>query len=74
MLRAVKTRGLARLDALKGALLYAPITTRVMLRAAESWAAACKAGRKSAPDVALDADVITGGPSLPTFRPITARQ
>jgi predicted nucleic acid-binding protein len=58
LLRAEKTSGLARLDALKDVLLYVPITTRAMLRAAEFWAAARKMGRKSAADVSLDADVI----------------
>jgi predicted nucleic acid-binding protein len=58
LLRAEKTSGLARLDALKDVLLYVPITTRAMLRAAEFWAAARTMGRKSAADVSLDADVI----------------
>jgi hypothetical protein len=35
LLRAGKDRGLGRLDALKGMLGYAPITTPVMLKAAE---------------------------------------
>jgi hypothetical protein len=35
LLRAGKDRGLGRLDALKGMLGYAPITTQVMLKAAE---------------------------------------
>ena len=38
LLRAGKDRGLGRLDALKGILAYAPITTAVMLKAAEFWA------------------------------------
>lgn len=58
LLRAQKTSGLSRLDALKSALSYVPITTPVMLKAAEFWAAARKMGRKSAADVSLDADVI----------------
>ncbi len=58
LLRADKTNGLARLDALKGMLVYAPITTPVMLKAAEFWAAARRAGRQSAGDAALDADMI----------------
>ena len=58
LLRADKVRGLARLDALKGMLVYAPITTPVMLKAAEFWAAARKAGRQSAGDAGLDADMI----------------
>ncbi len=58
LLRAGKDRGLTRLDALKGLLTYLPVTTPVMLRASEFWAAARRAGRQSAVDTALDADVI----------------
>jgi len=58
LLRADKTRGLARLDAMKGLLAYAPITTPVMIRAAGFWASARKQGRQSASDAALDADMI----------------
>ena len=58
LLRAGKDRGLGRLDALKRMLGYAPITTPVMLKAAEFWAAARKLGRQSAGDASLDADMI----------------
>jgi PIN domain-containing protein len=58
LLRAGKEKGLGRLDALKSMLGYAPITTPVMLKAAEFWAAARKMGRQSADDASLDADVI----------------
>lgn len=58
LLRAGKERGLGRLDALKGMLGYAPITTSVMLKAAEFWATARKSGRQSADDASLDADMI----------------
>jgi predicted nucleic acid-binding protein len=58
LLRAGKTRGLSRLDALKGMLSYAPITTPVMLKTPEFWATARKTGRQSADDTALDADMI----------------
>ena len=58
LLRAGKDRGLRRLDALKGLLPYAPITTAAMLRAAEFWAAARRMGRQSADDSSLDADMI----------------
>jgi hypothetical protein len=36
----------------------APITTPVMLKAAEFWATARKLGRQSADDASLDADMI----------------
>ena len=58
LLRAAKDRGLGRLDALKGMLEYAPITTAAMLMAAEFWATARKMGRQAAEDASLDADMI----------------
>jgi hypothetical protein len=58
MLRAGKDRGLARLDALKAMLGYAPITTPVMLKAAEFGAIARRMGQQSAVDASLDADMI----------------
>jgi predicted nucleic acid-binding protein len=58
LLRAGKDRGLGRLDALRGMLDYAPITTPVMLKAAEFWATARRLGRQSADDASLDADMI----------------
>ncbi len=58
LLRAGKDKGLGRLNALKGMVGYAPITTPVMLKAAEFWATARKSGRQSASDAALDADMI----------------
>lgn len=58
LIRSGKERGLGRLDALKGMLGYAPITTSVMLKAAEFWATARKMGRQSADDASLDADMI----------------
>ena len=58
LLRADRTKGLARLDALRNMLTYVPITTPAMRRAAEFWAAARKLGRKSAADASLDADMI----------------
>jgi hypothetical protein len=58
LLRAGKGAGIGGLDALKSMLGYAPITTPVMLKAAEFWAAARKMGRQSANDASLDADMI----------------
>jgi predicted nucleic acid-binding protein len=58
LLRAGKDRGIGRLDALRGMLDYAPITTPIMLKAAEYWAIARRAGRQSADDSSLDADMI----------------
>ena len=58
LLRAGKARGLARLDALAEATVYLPLSTAIMRRAAELWAQARRGGRPTAPDAALDGDVI----------------
>lgn len=58
LLRANKTAGLARLNGLKSALGYLPITTNVMLRAAAFWAQARNMGKPTATDQSLDADMI----------------
>jgi predicted nucleic acid-binding protein len=58
LVRAGKDRGIGRLDALKGMIAYAAITTPVMLKAAEFWATARKMGRQAAEDASLDADMI----------------
>ena len=48
LIHAGSTAGLARLDRLKIGFDYAPITTDVMLKAAELWAAARRAGLPTA--------------------------
>jgi predicted nucleic acid-binding protein len=58
LLRARKSRGIAKLDALANWLEYLPITTAAMRRAAELWAQARQIGQPAAPDLALDADMI----------------
>ena len=58
LIRASKARGLRRLDELKSAVLYVPLTTGAMLLAAQFWAQARQRGRPTASDAALDADVI----------------
>ncbi len=58
LLRAGKTRGIAKLDALAQWLEYLPITTSAMRRAAELWAMARQHGQQTAADAALDADMI----------------
>lgn len=49
---------IARLDALKSSIDYLPITTDAMLKAAEFWADARRKGLPTAPEAALDSDVI----------------
>ena len=68
LLRAGKERSIARLDAFKRMLAYAPITTSVMLRAANFWAAARNRGRQSADDTALDADMILSAQAVEIAR------
>jgi hypothetical protein len=69
LLRAGKEKGVGRLDALKGMLRYAPITTLVMLKAAEFWAVARNTGRQSAGDASLDADMILAAQAGTMVRP-----
>ena len=64
MLRAAKTRGLERLDLLKNTLDYLPLTTSVMLIAAELWAQARNQGTPTADAKALDCDVILSAQAL----------
>lgn len=45
LLRAGKRKGVARLDALKTAIGYVPLTTETMLKAAEFWAQARRQGQ-----------------------------
>ncbi len=47
-----------RLNRLKERFAYLPLTTDVMLKAAEFWAEVRKRGQKTADDKSLDADVI----------------
>lgn len=54
----------ARLDQLKIALTYLPLTTEVMLQAAELWADARKRGKPTADPRELDCDVILAAQAL----------
>ena len=58
LLRAGRTKGVARLDELKRLLIYVPLDTETMLRAAELWAEARRRGQPTADPRELDADVI----------------
>jgi predicted nucleic acid-binding protein len=58
LLRANLAASIARLDVVKSDLPYFPITTEIMLRAAVYWAQVRRQGVPTAPDLALDADVI----------------
>ena len=58
LLRSGKVAGIRRLDQLKAAITYRPITTEVMLKASELWAEARRRGRPTADPKELDGDVI----------------
>lgn len=58
LIRAKRFAGLRRLDQLKATVDYQPITTAIMLDAAELWAVARQQGRATADPKALDGDVI----------------
>jgi predicted nucleic acid-binding protein len=64
LIRANKTAGLRRLDHVKTALDYDPLTTDVMLKAAELWAQARNRGLAPAPADALDGDCILAAQAL----------
>lgn len=58
LIRARRAVGLGRLDAFIALVEYLPIQTAAMRQAAVFWAEARQEGRPTAPDPALDADVI----------------
>lgn len=64
LLRVGATAGLRRLDQVKATLDYEPLTTDVMLRAAELWADARRAGRPTAAPDALDGDCILAAQAI----------
>lgn len=64
LLRANKLQGVARLDVVKNAVNYLPITTAIMLKAAELWAEARRDGLPTADPKALDCDVILAAQAL----------
>ena len=58
LIRANKTKGIERLNTFKQNLEYLPLTTPMMLKAAEFWAQARRSGLPTADPKALDGDVI----------------
>jgi predicted nucleic acid-binding protein len=58
LLRANLRESVALLDAMEEALVYVPVTTAILRRAAELWAQTRNQGGPTADDKALDADVI----------------
>ncbi len=64
LLRVNKIKSIRRLDELKSALIYLPITTEVMLEAAQMWAQIRQQGKPTADDKALDGDVILAAQAI----------
>jgi len=64
LIRADKQAGLRRLDQLKANLTYLPLSTSVMLRAAQLWAQARQQGHPTADPKELDCDVILASQAL----------
>ena len=64
LLRARKSENLTRLDGLKSPLIYVPLTTECMLRAAELWAFARSSGIPTTDPKRLDVDVILAAQAL----------
>jgi predicted nucleic acid-binding protein len=64
LLRAGKTKSIAKLDSFKTTLLYLPIMTAAMLRAADLWAMARRTGVPTGDPKKLDVDVILAAQAL----------
>jgi predicted nucleic acid-binding protein len=64
LLRARKLSGIRKLNQLKSEIIYLPITTEVMLKAAELWAEVRNQGKPTADNKALDGDVILASQSI----------
>lgn len=64
LLRSGSRRGVTALDRVGTQTGYAPISTAVMRLAAQLWAQARSAGQPTAPDLALDGDVILAAQAL----------
>ena len=69
LIRARRKAGLVRLDAFIGQVEFLPINTVAMRRAAAFWAEARQQGRPTAPDLALDGDVILAAQAATLDRP-----
>jgi predicted nucleic acid-binding protein len=64
LLRIGSKNGLINLDQLAAQLEYLPLTTTAMRKAAELWAQARTTGQPTAPDPALDCDVVLAAQAL----------
>ncbi len=64
LLRVKKFEGIQQLELLKTEVVYLPITTDVMLKAAELWAQVRQDGKPTADPKSLDGDVILAAQAL----------
>jgi predicted nucleic acid-binding protein len=64
LLRARKVEGIKRLDELRTAIGFLPLSSSIMLKAAELWADIRNAALSTADDKALDGDVILAAQAL----------
>jgi predicted nucleic acid-binding protein len=64
LIRAGKLRGIQQLNQLKTTILYFPITTEIILKAAELWAQARNQGYPTASPDAIDGDVILAAQAM----------
>ena len=71
LLRAGKMKSVAKLNGLRAALRFLPVTTAVMLHAAELWAIARKNGFSTGDPKKLDIDVILSAQALSLSVPAT---
>jgi predicted nucleic acid-binding protein len=64
LLRVNRSNSIRRLDLLKSEIIYLPITTEVMLKAAQMWAQVRQQGKPTADNKALDGDVILAAQAI----------
>jgi len=64
LIRAGKQRSVQQLDQLKTVLAYVPITTEMILKAAELWAIVRQQGQPTADPMSLDGDVILAAQAI----------
>lgn len=64
LIRAGKVNGLRRLDQIKQTVFYLPISTELMIQAAQLWAKARNEGYPTAAPEALDGDVILAAQAI----------
>jgi len=72
LLRAGKVDSISRLNSFNATMQYVPLTTSAVRKAAELWAQIRNQGQTTAPDDALDGDVLLCAQVLTTVWPSTS--